>query len=217
MSDQDHFDGLETRSADARERDQFNQLREQLTHAKTQTVYFAELLKEVDVAGVTDRGALARIPVTRKSDLVAKQKANPPFGGMEDEITLGRLFQSPGPIYDPEGLQNDYWCTARAFHAAGFRSGDRVLNTLSYHLTPGGFILDAGARACGCAVIPAGPGNTEQQLDVIRDLKPIGYCGTPSFLRILLEKAEAQGVETTCLQKALVTGGSLARLLAGLV
>jgi len=205
MSDQTNFDALETRDGAQREADQLKQLAEQLSNAKSNTGYFADVLKDVDPAGI-DRAAFEAIPVTRKSDLVEKQKSTPPFGGMTTAAAMGRLFQSPGPIYDPEGAQKDYWRTSRAFHAAGFRSGDVVLNTLSYHMTPGGFIMDGGAHALGCAVIPAGPGNTEQQLEIIRDLKPNAYCGTPSFLRILLEKADAQDVDTSCFKKAMMTG-----------
>ncbi len=210
MSDHDYFDALETRAQSQREQDQFAQLAEQLTSAKANAPYFSDLLKDTNPVSI-DRASLAHIPVTRKSNLVEKQRETPPFGGMAGQPLgeMGRLFQSPGPIYDPEGRQTDYWRTGRAFHAAGFRAGDVVLNTLSYHMTPGGFIVEGGARALGCAVIPAGPGNTEQQLEIIRDLKPNGYCGTPSFLRILLEKADEQGIDTACFNKALMTGEAL--------
>jgi len=208
MGNQTYFDALETRTQDQRETEQFAKLAEQLAHAKANASFFGSLLKDIDPATITDRAALAGVPVTRKSDLIDMQRDNPPFGGML-AAPMGRMFQSPGPIYDPEGTDVDYWSTARAFHAAGFRQGDVVLNTLSYHLTPGGFILDAGARGLGCAVIPAGPGNTEQQLEVIRDIKPNGYCGTPSFLRILMEKADEKGIDTSCFKKALVTGEAL--------
>jgi phenylacetate-CoA ligase len=211
MTENNHYDELEGRSADERSKGQFKKLVAQLVHAKENASFFSDVLKDIDPSCITDTKALAGIPVTRKSDLVEGQKKLPPFGGMTalNLGQIGRLFQSPGPIYDPEGRQTDYWRTARAFHAAGFRANDVVLNTLSYHMTPGGFILDGGASALGCAVIPAGPGNTEQQLEIIRDLKPNGYCGTPSFLRILLEKADAQNVDTSCFKKALVTGEAL--------
>ncbi|WP_135080673.1 AMP-binding protein [Terasakiella sp. SH-1] len=210
MSDQQYYDPLETRDTTTRESEQLVQLASQLAYAKDNASYFSDLLQDVDATKL-DREALAQIPVTRKSDLVAQQKDKPPFGGLNATATgvMGRYFQSPGPIYDPEGREADYWRTSRAFHAAGFRAGDVVLNTLSYHMTPGGFILDGGAHALGCSVIPAGPGNTEQQLELIRDLKPNGYCGTPSFLRILLEKADAAGIDTSCFKKALVTGEAL--------
>lgn len=210
MSDQHYYDTLETRDQAQREKEQFAQLSTQLTHAKANASFFTDLLKDIDPQSI-NREVLASIPVTRKSDLVTKQRELPPFGGMtaQGNGLIGRLFQSPGPIYDPEGRQPDYWRTARAFHAAGFREGDVVLNTLSYHMTPGGFIVEGGARALGCAVIPAGPGNTEQQLEILRDLKPNGYCGTPSFLRILLEKCDGAGIDTSFMNKALVTGEAL--------
>ncbi|GGF54166.1 phenylacetate--CoA ligase [Terasakiella brassicae] len=210
MSDQHYYDELETRDQAQREKEQFAQLSTQLTHAKANASFFTDLLKDIDPQSI-NRDVLAGIAVTRKSDLVTKQRELPPFGGMTAQGTglIGRLFQSPGPIYDPEGRQPDYWRTARAFHAAGFREGDVVLNTLSYHMTPGGFIVEGGARALGCAVIPAGPGNTEQQLEILRDLKPNGYCGTPSFLRILLEKCDGAGIDTSFMNKALVTGEAL--------
>jgi len=115
---------------------------------------------------------------------------------------MSRIFQSPGPIYELENCQQDWWRMGQAFYAAGFREGDLVQNCLSYHLTPGGFILDSGARACGCIVIPAGPGQTEQQLELIEDLKPQGYCGTPSFLNILLNKAKEQSRDISSIQKS---------------
>ena len=146
-------------------------------------------LGSIDPAGLVDRAALARLPVLRKSDLPALQKAAPPFGGfIPGPIgSFGRLFTSPGPIFEPEGTGPDPWRAARTLFAAGFRPGDIVLNTLSYHLTPGGFVADSGARALGCPVIPAGPGNTEQQLDLIETFRPVGYVGVPDFLNILLE------------------------------
>lgn len=174
-------------------------------------------LGAVDPAAVTTRAALAALPVLRKSDLPALQRATPPFGGFRTGYPRGgRVFASPGPIYESEGTGADPWRGARAFFAAGFRAGDLVLNTLSYHLTPGGLILDSGARALGCAVIPAGPGNAAQQAEVIAQLRPEGYSGTPDFLKILLDAA---GPERTSITKALVSGAafppSLQQELAG--
>jgi phenylacetate-CoA ligase len=167
-------------------------------------------LGEVDPTHVNTRAALARLPVMRKSDLPALQKAAPPFGGFvpDEPERIGRLFTSPGPIYEPEGRQDDPWRAARGLYAAGFRSTDRVLNTFSYHLTPGGFILDGGARALGCAVIPAGPGNTEQQLEIIGHLKPTAYTGTPDFLKIVLDAAAAAGRDASSITKAAVSGAA---------
>lgn len=157
----------------------------------------------MDGEGVDSMAALARLPVLRKSDLPALQRTHPPFGGLRTGWPAGgRVFASPGPIYEREGLEPDGWRAAQAFAAAGFRAGDLVLNTLSYHLTPGGFILDSGARALGCAVIPAGPENTAQLVEVCRQLAPVGYAGTPDFLKILLDA----GVKS--ITKALVSGAA---------
>jgi phenylacetate-CoA ligase len=165
-------------------------------------------LGEVDPAAIVTRADLARLPVLRKSDLPSLQKATPPFADLADTAErIGRIFTSPGPIYETEGRNEDPWHAARGLHAAGFRSTDVVLNTFSYHLTPGGFILDGGARALGCAVIPAGPGNTEQQVELIRHLKPTAYTGTPDFLKILLDAAVAAGVEPT-IRRAAVSGAA---------
>ena len=204
----DFYDDLETRSQDARETAHMAALAEQVGHAKAKAPYFSDLLAGIDATEVTSREALAKLPLTRKSALIEHQKADYPFGGLTAMAsgTLARIFQSPGPIYEPEAKTEDFFRTARGLYAAGFRAGDLVHNTFSYHLTPGGFIMDAGARAIGCAVIPAGVGNTEQQLDVIGDLKPVAYAGTPSFLKILLEKADTAGVNAGCFKKATVGG-----------
>ena len=146
----------------------------------------------------------------RKAELPARQKAAPPFGGfVADPVErFGRLFTSPGPIYEPEGRHEDAWRAARGLYAAGMRAGHVVLNTFSYHLTPGGFILDGGARAVGCAVIPAGPGNTEQQLDLIEHLRPTAYIGTPDFLKILLDAAGGAQRDVSSLKRAVVSGAA---------
>lgn len=159
---------------------------------------------------MTSRAALARLPVLRKSELPALQRASAPFGGFVAATpgAFPRLFTSPGPIFEPEGRQADPWRGARALFAAGFREGDVVLNTFSYHLTPGGFIFDASARALGCAVIPAGPGNTEQQFELIEAYRPIGYSGTPDFLKILLDAAATAGRDISSIKRALVSGAA---------
>ncbi|MCW8951645.1 MAG: AMP-binding protein [Rhodospirillales bacterium] len=205
------YDTLETRDPETRERDQMAALSAQIAYAKSNADYFGAILKDIDPANITSREALAALPVTRKSDLMEKQKATPPFGGLAGKPTglVGRIFQSPGPIYEPEGADGDYWRTGRSLFASGFRRGDVVHNTFSYHLTPGGFILDCGARAVGCAVIPAGIGQTEQQLQVIADIKPNAFTGTPSFLKILLEKAEEAGADVSCFKKAVCGGEAL--------
>ncbi len=147
----------------------------------------------------------------RKSGLATLQDRDPPFGGFAtSEVgAMGRIYMSPGPIFEPEGAGQDWWRSARALFAAGFRKGDVVHNTFSYHLTPGGWILDAGARALGCTVIPAGPANTEQQLEAIARLKPMAFIGVPDFLKVLLDKAKEAGSDAGSFKRALVSGGAL--------
>ena len=193
----------------ARERGLFDRLPAVIA-AALRAPAWAERLGRLDPASVTDRAGLARLPVLRKSELPALQQANPPFGGLVPGAIgrFGRLFTSPGPIAEPESRGEDPWRGARAFHAAGFRPGDVVLNTFGYHLTPGGFIMDASARALGCAVIPAGPGQTETQLALIEAYRPAGYAGTPDFLNILIEAADKGGRDVSSLTKALVSGAA---------
>ena len=207
----DFYDDLETRSPEQREMALLDTLPGHIEHAKTKTPYFGQLLKDVDPQTVRDRASLARIPVTRKSDLIALQKETPPFGGMTAVADghLGRIFASPGPIYDPQGATGDFWRFGRALWAAGFRRGDVVHNCFSYHFTPAGFMVDLGAQAVGCAVFPAGVGQTEMQVQTISDLRPAAYAGTPSFLKIILEKADEIGADVSCLRKALVSGEAL--------
>ena len=204
-----HYDALETRGADAREADLFSRLPEVLRSAMAAPAY-AERLRGLDPASVTSRAALAALPVLRKSELPALHKASAPFGGFVAAApgSFARLFTSPGPIFEPEGRQADPWRGARALFAAGFRPNDVVLNTFSYHLTPGGFIFDASARALGCAVIPAGPGNTEQQFELIEAYRPVGYSGTPDFLKILLDAAATAGRDVSSIKRALVSGAA---------
>ena len=185
-----------------------------ISYAKQECRHYEQVLHHIDAKKITSRALLAQLPITRKSDLIQLQAKNAPLGGVNAKTAnIGRIFQSPGPIYDPENPRDDWWRMGQAFYAAGFREGDMVQNCLSYHLTPGGFILDSGARACGCVVIPAGPGQTEQQLDIIEHLKPQGYCGTPSFLKILLDKANTAQRDISSVTKALVTGEALPQAL----
>ena len=204
-----HYDALETREQAAREADLFSRLPGVLRCAMTAPAY-ADRLKGVDPAAVTSRAALAGLPVLRKSELPALHKASTPFGGFVAAApgSFARLFTSPGPIFEPEGRQADPWRGARALFAAGFRPDDIVLNTFSYHLTPGGFIVDSSARALGCAVIPAGPGNTEQQFELIEAYRPVGYSGTPDFLKILLDAAASSGRDVSSIKRALVSGAA---------
>ncbi|MGO4717107.1 phenylacetate--CoA ligase family protein [Bradyrhizobium sp. 2TAF24] len=209
-----HYDTRETRSPAERDAELFGRLPDVLRKAMAAPAY-AEHLAGVDPAGVTDRAALARLPVLRKSDLPALHKGKPPFGGFVHAPpgAFGRLFTSPGPIFEPEPAAADPWRGARCLHAAGLRPGDVVLNTFSYHLTPGGFIFDGAARALGCAVIPAGPGNTEQQFELIEAYRPTAYCGTPDFLKILLDAAATAGRDVSSIRRAVVSGAAFPKSL----
>jgi phenylacetate-CoA ligase len=206
----DHYDALETRDPAVREREQLARLPEIVAQAMT-AAGWARQLSGIDPKSITSRAALAKLPLLRKSELLARQKEAPPFGGF-DTTPAGkakRLMMSPGPIFEPEGFGTDWWGCARACFAAGFRSGDIVHNAFAYHLTPGGFILESGAHALGCAVIPAGPGSTEQQLEAIAHLKPAGYMGTPDFLKILLDTAAKAGKDVSSIKRGLVSGAAL--------
>jgi phenylacetate-CoA ligase len=209
-----HYDALETRDPATREAVLFARLPYVLRKAMEASAY-ADRLSGTDPATVTSRAALAGLPVLRKSELPALQKAAPPFGGFVAGPlrSFGRLFTSPGPIFEPEAAHADPWRGARALFAAGFRPGDVVLKTFSYHLTPGGFIFDASARALGCAVIPAGPGNTEAQFELIEAYRPVGYSGTPDFLKILLDAAAAAGRDVSSIKRALVSGAAFPKSL----
>ena len=203
-----HYDALETRPGQERERELMAKLAGQLAHAKASAPFYGELLAAVDPHDVASRGALAALPVTRKSQLVEYQRARPPFGGLAatPAAKLARIFMSPGPIYDPEGREPDFWRTARALFAAGFREGDVALNCFSYHFSPAASMFETGLHHLGCAVIPAGTGQTEMQVRAIQDLRPTGYVGTPSFLKIILEKAAQLGVECDSMRRAIVSG-----------
>ena len=203
----DFYDALETRDPETRERDVLAALQRQIAHAKTKSPAFARRLADVDPREITSREALARLPVTRKSELLELQKSARPFGGFaaSDYGSIARVFASPGPIYEPEGRAPDWWRLARALFAAGFRRGDLVHNCFSYHLTPAGSMLETGAHALGCSVCPGGVGQTELQVQAIHDLRPAGYVGTPSFLRIILERADELHVPLDSLKKALVS------------
>ncbi|MEY3944303.1 MAG: hypothetical protein RL697_316 [Pseudomonadota bacterium] len=211
-----HFDALEIRRPQERESALMAALPAQVANAQKNSAAFAEILKGVDAVSITSRTALAQLPVTRKYELLERQqaqRAKDPFGGfssigwkgMVRSAGVKRVYQSPGPIYEPEGHAADYWRAGRAMAAAGFESGDLVHNCFSYHLTPGAWIMESGAHALGCAVIPGGVGNTEQQLAAVADLRPHAYSGTPSFLKILIEKAAEAGQKLS-ITKALVSG-----------
>jgi phenylacetate-CoA ligase len=206
------FDPLETRPQPEREAALLAALPHAVAHAQANTTAFADILSGVDCRAVTSRAALAQLPVTRKHELLERQKttrnANV-FGGFS-ALTFGagmkRVFASPGTLYEPEGSRADYWRMARALHAAGFRAGDLIHNGFSYHFTPAGSMMETGAHAMGCTVFPGGTGQTEQQVVAMAELKPKGYAGTPSFLKIILEKAAELGVNLPSIRQALVSG-----------
>ena len=208
----DFYDDLETRDPAAREARLFSGLSAQVAHAQKHSKAFQTILAGIDATTITSRAALATLPVTRKTQLFEIQKAQraeDPFGGFAAQsygAAMPQLFASPGPIYEPEGTAKDYWRTARAMHAAGFRAGELIHNCFSYHFTPAGSMMACAARAIGCTVFPGGIGQTEQQVQAMAELKPAGYIGTPSFLRIILEKAEEMGVALPSVKKALVSG-----------
>jgi phenylacetate-CoA ligase len=204
------YDELEVRDPQARERAQSARLVEIIARAKSAPGW-ARRLADIDPTSVVGRPQLAKLPLLRKSELPALQQADPPFGGFN--VTppgrARRLMMSPGPIFEPEGETADGYGTARALFAAGFRPGDIVHNAFSYHITPGAFILESGLHAVGCAVIPGGVGNTDQQLDAIAHFKPSGYVGTPDFVKVLLDAAEKSGKDASSLTRALVSGAAL--------
>jgi len=198
------YDILETRTPEARERALLRALPRQVAHAKAKAPHYAALFADIDARDVTSRAALARLPVTRKSNLIALQAKAPPFGGLAAIAPghVARIFMSPGPIYEPEGKARNWWRTARALYAGGFRAGDLVANTFAYHFTPAGSMLESGALAIGCTVVPAGVGQTELQVAAIRELGANAYIGTPSFLKLIVEKADELKADLSTLRKA---------------
>jgi phenylacetate-CoA ligase len=207
----EYFDRYETRPAKSRESAFFRDIRAILKISRARAPALRRQLKAVDVDAISKRSDLAQIPVIRKGDLKAMQDEAPPFGGLAAVRAnhLKRILVSPGPIFEPEGYGKDWWGAARALYAAGVRKGDILHNAFSYHLTPGGHIMESGAHALNCAVIPAGTGNTEQQIEAIHYLKPTAYCGTPDFLKILIDKAREARLDATSIKRALVSGAAL--------
>ena len=210
----DFYDALETRSPTEREVALMAALPLQVAHAQTHSAAMGELLAGVEARQVIDRAALARLPVIRKGELHQRQKTGraagrDAFGGFAAVgygASMPRVFASPGPIYEPEGTARDYWRMARAIHAAGFRSGELIHNCFSYHFVPAGSMMESGAHALGCTVFPGGTGQTEQQVEAMAELRPAGYIGTPSFLKIIVEKAAAMGQLLPSVTKAMVGG-----------
>ncbi|AYE85050.1 MAG: AMP-binding protein [Sulfitobacter sp.] len=204
-----HFDDLETRSADQRAADLAQALPQQIARAQGLPGY-GETLKGVDASQITSAAALADLPVLRKSELGKAQAGQPPFGGFTTKpvTEFSHVFQSPGPIYEPSSNDPDWWRMGRFLHAAGIGAGDVVHNCFGYHLTPAGMIFESGARAVGATVLPAGTGQTELQVTAARDVGSTAYAGTPDYLKVILEKADAMGVELK-ITKAAVGGGAL--------
>ncbi len=206
----DFYDALETRTPADREQALIQAVAKQVAHAKENTTAYASLLKDIDPSSINSTDDIAKLPITRKSELIELQKKDQPFGGLTDRnIKLSHIFASPGPIYEPGTKKEDFARFARSLHAAGFRAGGIAHNCFSYHFTPAGIMFDSGAHAMGCVVIPAGTGQTELQVQTIADLKPDSYIGTPSFLKIILDKAESLGSDVSSITKALVTGEAL--------
>ncbi|HRA78244.1 MAG TPA: AMP-binding protein [Burkholderiaceae bacterium] len=205
------YDPLETRPAEAREGALMARLPALVEHAITKSRGWAKLLAGVDPRAISSRKALAQLPVLRKGELKPLQQQDPPFGGLTtvEPGRMGRLFMSPGPIFDPEGARDDPWRATRALYAAGIRPGHIVQNCFGYHLTPGAWMVDGAARRLGCAVIPAGTGQTEQQIELIRTFRPDAYAGTPSFLRIIVEKARELSLDISNLKRALLAAEAL--------
>ncbi len=215
MTQPRHFDALETRPPRERERALMAALPAQVAHARDNTPFYADLLADVDPSAITSRAALIALPVTRKSVLLETQKAAPPLGGLlaVSLSQVAHVYMSPGPIFEVDTTAADHQGAARAMHAAGIRAGDIVYNTFSYHLTPAGMMMDASARALGCVVVPGGTGNTELQLDAIEAVRPSAYVGTPSFLKILLDRGTEQGRDVSSLRHALVGAEALPAVL----
>jgi phenylacetate-CoA ligase len=204
----EYFDSLETRDPAERERSLLAALPAQIAHAKTNAPGFSRILADFDPLAVTTRTALARLPVTRKSDLADLQKQQPPLGGLNATPLnrLAKIFVSPGPVYEPQGVSSNWWRSARALFAAGFRAGDLVINTFAYHFTPAGSMLESGALALGCTVVPTGTGQTEMQVATIADLRISAFIGTPSFLKLIVDKAGELKSNFGNLKKAMVGG-----------
>ena len=205
------YDTLENRAPADREAALLKALPAQVAHARSHSPAFADILVGINPAEITSRTALAGLPVTRKHELLERQQAQrsqTPFGGF---ATIGygaqmpRVFASPGPIYEPEGIRRDYWRMARAMYAAGFRSGELIHNCFSYHFVPAGSMMESGAHAMGCTVFPGGTGQTEQQVQAMAELRPAGYIGTPSFLKLIVEKAHEMQMPLPSVTKALLS------------
>jgi len=202
------FDILETRPPEQREAELFTLLSAQVAHAQESAPAVADMLAGVDATTLVRRSVLEKLPLLQKSELIERQKQTPIFGGLTALAPpeLGQIFVSPGPIFEPGARRPDFWRFSRALHAAGLRSGETVQNCFSYHFTPAGMMFESGAQALGCAVVPAGVGQTELQVQVMQHVRPQAYVGTPSFLKLIIDKADELGADISCLSKALVSG-----------
>lgn len=203
------FDGLERRSMDERDAALAAALSGLIAKAREASTYYGKLFAPIDPTDITDRAALAELPVTRKADLKTVQENHPPFGGLDTTPQrFSRIFSSPGPVFEPEAARPDYWRYARALWATGIRPGDLVHNCFAYHFTPAGAMMETGAHAIGAAVFPGGTGQTDQQAQAAAVLRPIAYTGTPDFLRTIIEHGDSQGLDLTCFRLAHVTAGA---------
>ena len=207
----EYYDSLETRDPEIREKEQFSSLPGHLRRVSQRAPFIANQINGLSIDSIDSREALAQIPVVRKSELIEIQAKTPPFGGMTafDEQSLRRILASPGPIFEPETDRRDKWRIARALYAAGFRKGMLVHNSFSYHLAPAGVMLESGIFELGCTVFPAGVGQTEMQVQAIERLRPQAYSGTPSFLKVILNYGEENGVDLTSLRVGFVSGEPL--------
>jgi phenylacetate-CoA ligase len=206
-----YYDAREIADPEARERSLFERLPSQIEHAKRHAPAYSAILADVSPGDICSRNALANVPITRKSALAERQQESPPFGGFAAKPAgqFRRIYASPGPIYEPESDTVDYWRLARALYASGIRAGDVIHNAYSYHLTPAGFMLESGAFALGCTVVPGGIGQTELQVKTINTIRPSAYVGTPSFLKIILDKADELALDVSCITNAAVSGEAL--------
>ena len=202
------FDILETRPPEQREAELFTLLSAQVAHAQESAPAVADMLAGVDATTLVRRSVLEKLPLLQKSELIERQKQTPIFGGLTALAPpeLGQIFVSPGPIFEPGARRPDFWRFSRALYAAGLRSGETVQNCFSYHFTPAGMMFESGAHALGCAVVPAGVGQTDLQVQVMQHVRPQAYVGTPSFLKLIIDKADELGADISCLSKALVSG-----------
>ena len=206
----DTLDSLETRAPQVRESELMDGLPQLIARAQAAPGW-ARILAGVNAQDITSRAALAQLPVTRKSDLKQLQQGELPFGGLNttSKNALARVFVSPGPIFDPEGRGTDWWRFARPMYAAGVRAGGLLQNCFSYHFTPAAFMVEGGAARIGCTVIPAGIGQTEMQVQAMVDLKPDTYIGTPSFLKLIIEKAREMGADISSVKQAVMGAEAL--------